>query len=105
MLKIKSMPTKLKVGSVKYDVVEVPEIILDGFNAYYGLWSDMDAKISIREDLAEQRKKLTFVHELVHAMLSEANLSHINEEMVVEPLSRVLLQVLRENDLDWLRKD
>ena len=52
--------------------------------------------IYIRESLSEERKQQTLVHELTHAVFSEAGFTDQDEE-TVKRLSSVLFQVLKQN--------
>lgn len=60
------------------------------------------AEITINNVLSPERQSQTLIHELTHAMFAEAGISIENEEDVVNRLSLVLYQVLKDNDFSWI---
>lgn len=92
------IPGKVKVGGVHYDVEEKEFVEIDGNKNYMGKCSYVEAKIEIAKGLSKERAEETFVHELFHAVLNEAGYDEHDEELVIRA-SKVLYQVLRDNQL------
>lgn len=65
-----------------------------------GKCSYLDAKIEVTKGLSEERAEETFVHELFHAILNEAGYDDHDEDLV-ERASKVLYQVLKENEFNF----
>ena len=59
-----------------------------------------ETTIDIEPSMSESKKEQVFVHELVHAIFNEAGYDEQDEEMV-NRLSIVLYQVLKQNDLKF----
>ena len=96
---------QVKVCGVTYDVEWDKEIvIIDGDAHYIGSCDQNNTKIEILNELSQERKNQVFVHELTHAMLNEANYKEHDEELV-ERLSIILHQVLKDNDFNWIRNN
>lgn len=57
--------------------------------------------IRLSSKLQAETKAVVFLHELSHAMLYEARLSGLNKESLVEPLSYILYQFFKQNDLSF----
>jgi hypothetical protein len=74
-------------------------------NAIHGCWglcSYGDNTIQVSEGLCENRQHDTLVHEMFHAIMYEAGYDN-HEEEVVNRVSKILYQVLRDNDFSFLR--
>lgn len=97
------LPAKIRVGAVDWDVEQVPFIEIDQNRNYNGVCRRDQTRIEIGNWISEERKKSVFVHELVHACLDEAGYNEHDEDMV-ERFSNVLLGVIRDNDLTFLRQ-
>ncbi|XZM33934.1 hypothetical protein ACSXAY_02525 [Clostridium perfringens] len=96
-----NIPSKIRVGSMDYDVILTDEKIinLDGEECL-GLTDHNLHEIKISTSLQnEQGQEKTFLHELIHAMIEERNLDFecIIEEILAEDLSSILYQVIRDN--------
>lgn len=90
----------VKVAGIEYNV-KIKELV-DNDPATYGSCVYHDAHIEIRKGLSKERAEQTFVHELMHATIFEAGYRGDEYEELVERLSVVLHQVLKENDLSRL---
>ena len=90
----------VKVAGIEYKV-QVKELVDNDPNTY-GSCVYHDAHIEIRKGLSKERAEQTFVHELMHATIFEAGYRGDEYEELVERLSVVLHQVLKENDLPRL---
>lgn len=100
------MLEKIKVGGIDYDVSvkdlshsDSPELIRMG-NHY-----EADMKIEISDRLPKQKRDQTFIHEMLHAVVCESGAVIENEEDVVNQMSLVLYQVLRDNDLSFIKEN
>lgn len=84
------IPDRIKIGGLNYKVSLVdPEIIdnsMGSFNPALG-------EIQIRNDIRQEQKEATLLHEILHAINNEM------EEKEVEALAQALYQVLSDNNL------
>jgi len=95
------MVSDIKVGGIIYDI-EFKELEAEE-GMQLGWCSFPEAKIEINNyRVGEQRQKQTIIHEMTHAMFQEAGIELENEEDIVNRLSIVLHQVMKENDFSWL---
>lgn len=92
------MPKEVKVGGMVWKVTEKPTV--DKQLNTMGISNWIYNEIEIKEDMCEQRKEETFVHELLHAIFYEAGIEEQDEDMI-NRVSKVLYQVLRENELKF----
>ena len=90
------IPKKVKVAGIDYEVKEV-EGILERFNVL-GQINYHKGVIELDNSLCQTRKEQTFVHELLHACFREAGYEEQEEEMI-DRVSSVLYQVLKDNKL------
>lgn len=90
----------VKVAGIEYNV-QIKELVDNDPNTY-GSCVYHDAHIEIRKGLSRERTEQTFVHELMHATIFEAGYRGDEYEELVERLSVVLHQVIKENDLPRL---
>lgn len=94
---------ELKVGGIVYDVVHSEGL---SETDYWGYYNPESCKITIDAKVNCQRKKETIIHELLHAVFYQSGIYHrINkddEEYIVDMASRVLLQVLQDNDFSFI---
>lgn len=96
------MINSIKVGGIIY------EVQYKGLGANEGVqfgWCRCDkALIEINDGINQQKQEQTLIHEMTHAMFHECGLDYMeNEEDIVNRLSIVLHQVLKENDFDFIR--
>lgn len=97
------LPSKIKVASMEYAIVEKEVVTIEGDRNYDGACSYYNEQIDIREGMSWNRKKNTFVHELLHAVMFEAGMYEHDEELI-NRLTPVLTQTLSNNDFSWMRK-
>ena len=96
------LPDKVKVAGIEYTVEQVSFVEIDGSRNYNGVcWYDQ-TKIELIDDISAERKKEVFVHEMLHAIFNEAGYDEQDEDMIVR-VGKVLHQVLRDNDFNWLK--
>lgn len=87
------IPKKIKIGAHTFEVLLV-ERVDDEDNV--GECCSSDCVIKIQKNQTESQIAKTLLHEIVHA--SDAHLT----EPQVDRLGHILLQVLRDNKLDFL---
>lgn len=92
------IPLQVNVAGVDYKV-QYQEGMLKTHNLM-GQVLYAETTIDIEPSMSESKKEQVFVHELVHAMLNEAGYDEQDEDMV-NRLSIVLYQVLKQNDLKF----
>lgn len=90
----------VKVAGIEYKV-QVKELVDNDPNTY-GSCVYHDAHIEIRKGLSRERTEQTFVHELLHATIFEAGYRIEDYGEMVERVSVILHQVIKENDLPRL---
>ena len=90
----------VKVAGIEYNV-KIKELVDNDPNVY-GSCVYHDSHIEIRKGLSKERAEQTLIHELLHATFFEAGYRGDEYEELVERLSVVLHQVLKENDLTSL---
>jgi hypothetical protein len=95
------IPSKVKVAGIEYEVHEV-DGILERFNIL-GQINYHKGIIELDSSLCQTRKEQTFVHELLHACFKEAGYDEQDEEMI-DRVSAVLYQVLKDNQLELGKK-
>jgi len=93
-----SIPSSIRVAGIDYDVIEKDFVEIDGNRNYQGSCCYTKAKIELLNSLSKDRKEQVLIHELVHAIFNEAGFDN-QEEDVVNRLSIVLYQVLKDNNL------
>ena len=92
------IPLQVNVAGVDYKV-QYQEGMLKTHNLM-GQVLYAETTIDIEPSMSESKKEQVFVHELVHAIFNEAGYDEQDEEMV-NRLSIVLYQVLKQNDLKF----
>jgi len=93
---------KIKICGVDYQVVFMDRINDDDV---LGEVSYVHSVIKISDRTSEDRQKQTLIHEMLHAIFFEAGLMELyDNEDVVNRVSTVLHQVLRDNDFKSIRK-
>jgi hypothetical protein len=91
-----SIPNKVNVAGINYDVKETDNLSLD-----HGLGGQIlyeKGLIKIDSSMCEDKKEQIFVHEVLHSIFNEAGYDEQDEDQV-NRLSIVLYQVLKENKL------
>jgi hypothetical protein len=91
-----------RVGSVDYTVGEV-----EGLASKYDLYGQVvygNTHIELDAGMSPTRKNDVFVHELLHAIFSEAGYREQDED-VINRVAHVLHGVLRDNDFGFIRSE
>lgn len=94
------IPKQVKVAGVTYLVEEKEVVIIDGDSKHMGSCTYTNSTIELLDSLNSERKEETFVHELFHAILNEEGFDDHDEDLV-NRASKVLYQVLKDNDLTF----
>lgn len=95
----------VKIGGITYSVEQVDVVEVNDDKNCIGACDRQDLVISLLKKLPRQRKDQTLIHEIMHAAVAEAGLEFDDEEDVVNRLSIVLYQVLKDNDFSFLREE
>lgn len=95
---------KVKIGGLKYKVEQVKGLENRELNPHLaGQIEYAKLTISVDEKFPKELRDQVFIHELTHGILVEAGyLDH--EEEQADRISRVLYQVLKDNDFSFIRK-
>ena len=99
----RKLPSRVKVAGTSYTVIEKEVISANGNRNYDGVCSYYEEQIEILEEMSWNRKKSTFVHELLHAAMFEAGMKEHDEALICR-LAPVLTQVLSDNEFNWMRE-
>lgn len=94
-----NIPSKVRVGSVDYDVELTDETLVLNTQQSLGIIDYENNKIRIANNIqSNQRQEQTFLHELVHAITREFKIDFTeDEEVIVDKLAYGLHQVIRDN--------
>lgn len=96
------MIDKIKVGGIIY-TVQLPSFVeIDDDRNFKGACRFNYALIEISEYLGQQIKHETLIHELTHAIAHEANVEMTEDDII--QFSKVLYQVLQDNDFSFLKQ-
>ncbi|KYG90794.1 hypothetical protein A0U40_17860 [[Bacillus] sp. KCTC 13219] len=96
------LPVQVLVSGIPYQVVEKEYVEINENANALGCCTYDKALIEIKSTMSEERKEEVFVHELFHAILAEAGFDDHDEDLV-NRASKVLYQVLKDNDFTYLR--
>ena len=89
---------KIRIGSVDYKVQLTKDNLVNQGRECYGFIDYNHHTIKINEGLHDrQGQEQTFLHEMLHGIIRERNLTVENEELVVEEIALGLHQVIRDN--------
>lgn len=99
-----SLPKTIKIGGILYDVATKDLSAYDTDGQYrMGNQHESKALIEIREEMPNQKKEQTLIHEMTHAMFCEMGIE--DDEDLVNRIGLILYQVLKDNDFQWLRSE
>lgn len=93
-----TIPTKIKVGYLEYDVQLHQLLNNDAGVALYGQHSAFETWIKINLNANPAQMKASLVHELLHAVLDQYYPAHLaNEERLVNALTTGLTNLFNDN--------
>lgn len=93
-----NIPNKVRIGSVDYEVELTKETLVCNGQEVFGYINYNHHTIKMNEDLTDnQGLEQTLLHEMLHGIIRERNLTVENEELVVEGIALGLHQVIRDN--------
>lgn len=94
---------KIRILGIDYSVREVQ--IINDDDMIMGLCRYQANEILIKKGLSDADKKITLIHEILHAVLGQLGFENENDnENMIKSLSTALYLVLSENDLGFLMK-
>ena len=94
---------KIRILGIDYSVREVQ--IINDDDTIMGLCRYQANEILIKKGLSDADKKITLIHEILHAVLGQLGFEKENDnENMIKSLSTALYLVLSENDLGFLMK-
>lgn len=95
------LPSVLRVLSLRVPISTTTDLEHETVEGHshpaWGLFDPDHFSIQLREGDGHERRKVTLMHEMLHAMLSAGSISGESEEALVTSLAPVMLNVLREN--------
>ena len=94
-----SLPKKIKVGAMRFEVRLASELADDGKYGATNVWGQ---SILLQPGQAADFERDTLLHEVLHAIVAESGLrawftDQDKEEELIRVLAPALLEVLREN--------
>ncbi len=95
-----NIPSKVRIGSMNYNVLLTDKTILKGNQQCYGRIDLEQHKIEIDKTLQDiQGQEKTFLHELIHGIIHERNLDlqNTDEESLTDELATGLHQIVLDN--------
>ena len=95
------IPNKIKVAGITYEVMEKKDLAKD--HSLLGQVLYHYGKIQLDPDIAGDRKEQVLIHEVLHAIFNEAGYTEQDEDLI-NRVSIVLHQVLKDNDFSWIRE-
>lgn len=97
----KKLPKKIKVGNIVYKVSLKDKVLDDDGEKCWGTTGYQECEIAIMKSLPYQRKVETFMHEVTHAVFEQTRSDICNDESIIDPVSKMLDQVLHDNPKLW----
>lgn len=93
------IPDNIKIGGVYYRVDKTGEPIIVNGIKHIGSFDYQNAVIKISNNIDEQVMKKVFLHEVMHAIINDANLefSESLEERVADLIAVSLYQIFVDN--------
>lgn len=89
-----NIPKTIKVGGVTYTVDYVDHLLMDTTEVF-GICDIRESTIHLLSSLRPQQMEITFIHELIHAILNHCDLDQ--DEHAVEILAQALYMVIEDN--------
>jgi Zn-dependent peptidase ImmA (M78 family) len=99
------LPKTVRIAGLTFTIEEkeTPDLIKSGA---YGQTSVRDQRIYLNPGMAQQIKRSTLVHEMLHVLLFTAGcgLSFDEEERIVGIAEANVYRWLKENDFSWVKE-
>lgn len=90
------IPSKLKIGNIWYSVLSLEKDDM----THYGVSNGRGQWIKLSDDMSQERKEETLIHEIVHQVLDSGEyVKESGNERMVNYLSEKLYSVLKDNDM------
>jgi hypothetical protein len=101
------IPSRVKIGGIKYDVIQTTETLTINFRECCGTIDYESAEIKLNTNRNPQKVCQTFWHEVFHAIVKERNLSleNISEETLVDEMAIAMNQIIVDNPNLFNRED
>lgn len=97
------MLDKVKIGGLYYAISEVEDLgDEEGTPGMLGCIDYHALTIKLEKEVHRDMQQQTFIHELTHGVFAESGYEEHEEEMV-NRIGKVLYQVLKDNDFNFLR--
>jgi hypothetical protein len=108
-------PTNIRLGAIDWEVFfgEIPGYICEALDVepedLMGATDEIQLRIYMRDDLKPNRERITFLHEIVHALCGSFHLGFNdseNEEMV-DAIAKSFYNFMKQNPkaVEWLMKE
>lgn len=89
------MQLTLKIGPLGYRIVEIPEPLGNAGEYLYGECRNVDQEIRLDAGMTPERKRLTLIHEALHAIEDLRGLD-LGEKTVIA-LGTAIYELLQDN--------
>jgi hypothetical protein len=91
------LPSSVRIAGITYKVKHVP--LIDEEPRTLGWCDPLSQTIKIKEGLSEERERIVFLHEVIHAVFDEYSIEPKDDvlEQVTEGLAKGLSQALGDN--------
>lgn len=97
-----TLPKKVLIGNVPYDIQMTEGFIKDGKQEFIGRINYDKQNIQISDEIKNELLAKTLLHEITHGILQECGMTRFNKEDFVDRLSVALYDFLSRNDLSFL---
>ena len=106
------MLDSIMIDDIKYKVVQKTNKELQNQECnstimFYGITDSVRSTIYINSEISKEEKKLTLVHEIIHAILHERGFDELNDEKwdtAVDGIAHGFRMAIKQNDLKEILK-
>ena len=92
-----TLPKQIKIGGLIIAVKEVDGLLSD--YERFGEYSPRELQIRVENDVAQDRKELTLLHEIIEVLIAQNEIEIEHSDLTT--LANGLYQVLSDNSLTW----
>jgi len=98
------LPKTIRIGVADYEVLRKKKPKMDDSGeVVMGWFKTTEQQICVGTAISDIRQLETFVHEILHVVMSEAGLSEqAGDHSIIDPLTISLMHFLMQNDLAWI---